>query len=167
MTDDQVHSSLVRWIAAKTSKTVIKAHQGGKEPALPHIMVNFTGSVTLHEHPEDIEYSEGADPPGPDLPPITAMPVLEKEWRFSVHAYGANPTDVLRPIVSAWKLAQVQEPLMPSLVIHDVSQIRNVPEWINNAWQPRAQMDVILHGLTKDGFVIDVIEETSFEATRA
>jgi hypothetical protein len=59
------------------------------------------------------------------------------------------------------------EPLMPSLVIHEVSQIRNVPEWINNAWQPRSQMDVFVHGLTKDGFVVDVIEQTSFETTRA
>jgi hypothetical protein len=167
MTNDQVHAALVRWMAVITGRTVIKAYQGGKEPALPYIMANFTGFVPLHEHPEDIEYSEGADPPGPDLPPITAMPVIEGEWRFSVHAYGPNPTDILRPMVSASKMAQTMEPLMPGVVIHEVSQVRNLPEWINNAWQPRAQMDVILHGLTKDGFVIDVIDETSFEIARA
>lgn len=167
MTEDEVHSAMVRWMTTITGRKIIKAHESGKAPPLPYIMVNFTGLFQVHEHPQDVEYTVGIDPPGPNLAPITAAPVLEVEWRFSVHAYGPAPTSLLRPIVSASKLAQVMEPLMPGLVIHEISQIRNVPDWVNEGWQPRAQMDVFVRGLTKDGFVIDVIEETTFEIDRA
>lgn len=167
MTDQEVWSAVVRWLKARTTLTVIKSHEGGKAPALPYVMVNYLGLFEVREHAQDIEYSEGADPDGPDLPPITAKPVIEAEWRFSVHAYGGSPTDILRPIVSAHKLAQMHEPLMPGLIVHEISQIRNVPDWINEQWQPRAQMDFNIRGLTKDGHIIDVIEETSFDIDRA
>lgn len=159
MTNDDVHSALVRWLAATLNRTVIKAHQGAKAPALPYIMVNMLGSIEVREHEQRTEYVEaGGD--------VTAAPVIETEWRFSVHAYGSHPTDILRPIVSAARLPQVTEPLMPNLILFDLSQIRNVPDWINDAWQPRAQMDINLRGLTRDGIVIDVIEHTQFEFER-
>ena len=167
MSNDDVHSALVRWLTQLTAMTVIKAHQSGPAPALPYIMVNMIGVSELHEREMDVEYEEGDDPPGDDLPLIMATPVIEAEWRFSVHSYGVQPTDLLRPLVSAAKLAQVTEPLMPGLILHGVSQIRNVPDWINNQWQPRGQVDVSLRGLIRDGHIIDVIEETTFETERA
>ena len=159
MTNDQVFSEIVRWLATVTGQKVVRAYQSVKAPALPYIMVNFTGELELREHPQEIEYV------GDDE--VTATPVIETEWRFSVHAYGASPTDLLRPIVSAHKLAQVTEPLMPGLIVYDLSQIRHVPDFINNAWEPRAQMDIFIRGLVKDGHVIDVIEETTFVHERA
>lgn len=168
MTNDEVHSALVRWLALLTGAIVIKAHQSGPVPALPYIMVNMMGVYELHEREMDVEFVEADEPlPGDDLPLITATPVLEAEWRFSVHSYGPAPTDLLRPLVSASKLAQATEPLMPGLVLHGVSQIRNVPDWINNQWQPRGQADVSLRGLIRDGHIIDVIEETTFVTERA
>lgn len=158
MTDDDVHSAVVRWLAALLSVRVIKDRQGGKRPAEPYVMVNFTGSAEVREHPQIIEYVEALG-----IETVTATPVVEVEWRFSVHAYGAQPTGVLRPVRSAVHLAQRQEPLLPALVIHEVSQIRSVPDWVNNAWEPRAQMDVFVRGLTRDGFVIDTIETASID----
>lgn len=167
MTNNQVHGAVVRWIATTTAVTTIKSHQSGKAPAEPYIMVNMTGFFEVRVHEQDIVYTDGIDPPGSDLAPVTATPIIETEWRFSVHAYGSSPTDILRPIVSAVKLAQAQEPLMPGLIIHEISQIRHVPDWINERWQPRAQMDFNIRGLTKDGHVIDVIEQASFDIARA
>ena len=159
MTNDEVWSAVVRWVKAKTGKTTIKSHQGGPAPTGQYAMVNFTVSAEVRQHEQVTEYDEaGGD--------ITARPVMETEWRFSVHAYGPQPTDILRPLVSAAKLAQVLEPLLPGLTIHEISQIRNVPDWINNAWQPRAQMDIAIRGLTRDGFIIDVIEQTQFDYQR-
>lgn len=155
MTNDKVHGDLVRWIASVTGLKAIRAHQSGKAPALPYIMVNFLGQAEVREHPQAIEYT------GNDDDPVTAVLVIEVEWRFSVHAYGESPTDLLRPIVSAVKLPQAMESLLPSSVIHEISQIRNVPEYINSVWQPRAQMDVFVRGLIRDGHVIDVIEQVS------
>ena len=159
MTDDDVNSAVVRWLAALLGVQVIKDHQGGKRPPPPYVMVNMTGTVELREHARTTTYADGAPGPGGAPAPVTAAPIIEVEWRFSVHAYGPQPTGTLRPVRSALQLAQKIEPLLPSLIAHDVSQVRNVPDWVNEKWEPRAQMDLFVRGLTRDGFVIDVIEE--------
>ena len=166
MTNDEVWSAVVRWVKAKTGKITIKSHQSGPAPALPYAMVNMTGAVEVRRHEQKIE-NEDADTGDMDTgdvyPPVTATPVIEMEWRFSVHGYGEDPTDVLRPIVSAMKLTQAMEPMFPTLTVHEISQIRNVPDWINEQWQPRAQMDLIVRGIIRDGHVVDVIQEYSLD----
>lgn len=163
MTDDELHGKLVEWLIRVTGRTVIQSYQSGPRPTGVYIMVNLTGTAEVRDHEQSIDYSpdrNDEDPPdSAGYPPITATPIIETEWRFSVHGYGGTqPTDVLRPIRSAVKLSEVIEPLYPDLHIHEVSQVRDVPEWINNTWEPRAQVDIILRGLTRDGFVINTID---------
>ena len=99
MTNDEVHEGVVRWVRERTGVArVIKAHQSGPAPATPYVMVNLTVAVELHAHPIATEYAGTTT--------ITATAVIEMEWRFSVHAYGPHPTDLLRPLVSAHKIAQ-------------------------------------------------------------
>lgn len=162
-TDREIHSAVVRWVKAHTGlPTVIKGEQGGDLPALPYGMVNLTGTAEIRQHPQEIEYEDRGIDVGVD-----AFPIIEVEWRFSLHAYGDNSTDALRPIRSAYHLAQANEPLMPGLVIHEVSQIRDVPDYVNEAWEQRAQMDFIVRGLTRDGVLIDTIEtHEGFNVTR-
>ncbi|MBY5682645.1 hypothetical protein HFO32_10800 [Rhizobium leguminosarum] len=167
MTNDEVWSAVVRWIASVTGTLVIRSHEGTKVPALPYVMANFTGMAQVRAHEQLIEYTATGQTTPEDKPEISATPVIEAEWRFSVHAYGSEPTGVLRPIASAWKVSQIMEPMFPALVIHDVSQIRNVPDWINNRWEPRAQLDLIVRGLTRDGFIVDTIDETSFDIAQS
>lgn len=159
MTDDDVHSAVVRWLHGLTSLVVIKAYQEGPRPALPYIMVNLTGTAEVREWQQGSEYDE-------DTAGVTASIVIETEWRFSVHAFGPTPTDALRPIVSAAQSAQKMEPLYPTLILHECSQIRSVPELINEKWEPRAQMDIFVRGLTRDGALIDVIEQAPITITR-
>ena len=159
MTDDDVHSALVRWLKALTGLTTIKTYQSGPAPSGSYIAVNLTGTAQVREWAQATEYEE-------DTAGVTATPPVETEWRFSVHAYGPNPTGILRPVRSAAQLAQKNEALFPALVIHECSQVRNVPDWINEAWEPRAQMDIYLRGLARDGFLIDVIEEAPFDFNR-
>lgn len=174
MTNDEVHSAVVRWIKAKTGVTTIKAHQSGPAPALPYVMVNDTGTAEVRRWHQSIEYTETIIPPdedeedGEEEKIVTAAPVIEMEWRFSVHSFGSSPTDRLRPIVSAVKVPQAMEPLMPGLHVHEVSAIRDVPDWIENAWQPRAQMDIIVRGIIRDSVgAVDVIDEYSFDIAEA
>ncbi|MBX4889773.1 phage neck terminator protein [Rhizobium bangladeshense] len=167
MTNDEVWSAVVRWIASVSGVTVIRSHEGAKAPALPYVMANFTGMAQVRAHEQLIEYTPTGQTTPENKPEISAAPVIEAEWRFSVHAYGSEPTGILRPIVSASKVAQAMEPMFSALVIHDVSQIRNVPDWINNGWEPRAQLDLIVRGVTRDGFIVDTIDETSFDIARA
>lgn len=169
MTNDQVHSAVVQWVKAKTSNTTtIKAHQGGNAPALPYIMINFTGAVEVRRWHSSTEFTETDEENSEGENIVTAAPVIEMEWRFSVHSYGPSPTDKLRPIVSAMKIPQAMEPLMPGLHVHEISQIRNVPDWINNEWQPRAQMDLIVRGIIRDIVgEVDVIDEYSLDIAQA
>ena len=169
MTNDQIHTALNQWIRSKTGNTtVIKAHQGGTAPAPPYIMTNFLGSDPVHRHEIEIEFTDTGVPNSEGENIITAAPVIEMEWRFSVHAYGTSPTDRLRPIVSAMKMLQPMEPLVPGLHIHEISQIRNVPDWINNAWQPRAQLDLFVRGIIRDSVgTVDVIDEYSLDIAPA
>lgn len=165
-TDAQIHSLLVRWLAARlefASGKVIKAFPDGPRPVLPYVMVNLTGSRTVREHEQTIEFA--ADAPGTEpntageYPPVEAAPVIEREWFFSVHMHGPAPTDLLRPIESAARMLQTMEPIYPDIVIHEISRVRNVPEWVNNLWEPRANVDIFLRGLTRDGFDVDVIDD--------
>lgn len=159
MKDTEVHSSVVRWLAGITGKVVIKSHQGGDDPALPYLMVNLLTTQEVRGHSQFDDWTEAGDD-------VTATPQIETQWHFSVHAYGPEPTDILRPVRAAAQLAQMNEPLMPGLVVHDLSFIRHVPDFVNNRWQPRAQMDLYLRGIVQDGFVVDVIEQFSFTHER-
>jgi len=169
MTNDQVHTALNQWIRSKTGNTtVIKAHQGGTAPALPYIMTNFLGDNEVREHPIDIEYTETDVENSEGELIVTAAPVIEMEWHFSIHAFGPNPTDRLRAIKSAIKMLQPQEPLIPGLHVHEISRTRNVPDVINNAWQPRAQMDLFVRGIIRDSVgAVDVIDQYSLDIDRA
>lgn len=157
MTDDEIIGKVVEWLATLTGRVVIQSHQSGPRPALPYLMVNLTGTDDVRDHEQDVEYIDVSSEN------MTAAPVLEVEYRFSLHAYGATSalsTDLLRPVRSAVKISQIMEPLWPTLVVHEISQTRNVPEWINEAWEPRAQMDMMMRGLTRDGFTVDPIEQS-------
>ena len=175
MTDDEMHGAFVGWLNGLLVPPVLKAYP--EEPLLDtaHVVVNFVKSIEVRAHAQFVDYDnvEFGDPD-----PVTATPQIETEWHFSVHAYGlsridpatntlrspapATPMDILRPLRAAAQLAQINEPLMPGTTVHEVSAIRNVPDWVNNKWRARAQCDIYLRGIVKDGFVIDVIEETSF-----
>jgi len=175
--DSEVHTAFARWLATLTSVKVIKAHQGGDRPALPYIVVNFTTTSEVRAHAQFDDYDDDNA-----LGDVVATPQIETEWVMSVHAYGAPavnpktgavvspppaaPSDILRPVRAAAQLAQKNEPMMPGLTVHDVSALRNVPDFVNERWEPRAQMDVFLRGIVKDGFIIDTIETYSFDFER-
>jgi len=153
MTDDDIWSEFNVWIARITGLTSIRVWQGGPQPERPYVVTNLTGSRQVREH-EMALYGEEDETSGQ----ISATPIIETEWNFSVNCYGEAPMNVLRPIIAASKLTQVEEPNFPALVIHQCSAIRNLSEWHDHDWEPRAQIDIDLRGLTADGHLIDTIE---------
>lgn len=163
MTDEDVWSAAVRFVKSSTGLTTIKAYQEGERPEVPYIMVNMTGTTEVREHAASTEYTDTGVPNSEGENEISAAPVIETEWQFSVHAFGDYPTGLLRPLRSAAQLSQKWEPYFPALTIFDVSEIRHVPEMIESRWEPRAQMDLFIRGFVRDGFVIDTIDEASTE----
>jgi len=156
MTDDEIHGFLVEWLKATLNVAVIRAYQSGGEPAAEYVVVNFTGAEEVREFPSDVEFED-------DQVQAFSIPLIEKDWTFSVHAYGEAPTDILRPLVS---VVQVTQEKLSPFVIHDLSRIRNVPDFVNQEWRPRAQMDIVLRGLARDKVAIDVIEIVEFNLIR-
>jgi hypothetical protein len=161
LTNAEIWTALIDWLAGHTGLTVIEAYQAGDRPPLPYLMVNFTGVAELRRHPQDVEYEEDVS-----TGRVKAFPIIDSEWRFSIHAFGSVPSDLLRPVRSLSHLAQPNEPLMPGLTVSAVSEIRSIPEWVRETWEPRAQMDLMLQGLTRDGVLIDTIEKYEFGFTR-
>lgn len=158
MTDKEVHDAVVIWIKSITGVVTIKAHGGGPRPDLPYCMVNMTGIAEDKTNAATIEFEELEDLNPEGEKEVKATPIMKIEWRFQIFAYGESPTDILRPIRSAFQLTQKTEELLPYR-IHELGRINDVPEWVENAWEQRAEMDLFVHGLTRDGFVIDTISE--------
>ena len=169
MKDSEVLTAVTGWLAglfAAGTMRVVEAYQAQKVE-LPYVMVNLTTITEVRQHEQKVDYTDGEQPEDPEeKPPVTAAPVIETEWMFSVHAYGNDPTTTLRPIRAAALLPQKNEPLLPLLHVHEVSAIRHVPDFVNAKWEPRSQMDLFIRGLVRDGFVVDVIEEYSFDHER-
>ena len=158
MTDDEVQSSVVRWIASVTGVTVIKAFQGIDRPPLPYVMVEFGTVEELSDNPEQFRYEELSTTNSEGEREVSVTPLLELEWLFLVYSFGEGQSSALRRIKQGVHIAQVQEPLTP-LTIHDTGVINSVPEFIDQHWEPRSQLNVMVRGVTTGGFVIDTIEE--------
>lgn len=160
MTDDQILMKVADWLTTVTGLLFIIGDQSGDMPELPYGMVRLLSDAAVREQPQGVDYEDTASDE------VTATIALEYEWFFSVHVYGENPTQYLKKVTLAHHLNQVTEPLAPDLVIHEVSRIRNLPEYIGEKMEPRAQMDFIVRGVISDGFSIDVVEEYSITVDR-
>lgn len=167
MTNDEIHSAIVGWVAAVTKFVAIKTYQPDPAPASPYITVTLTGMAPVREQVQTVEYTDTGEPNSEGKNRISAAPVIEQEWQFSLNAQGPQPTDMLRPIFSAAKLSQITEPMFPNLAVHEVSSIKDATALVDGEWKLQAQMDVKLRGLTRDGFVIDVIDQADFDIARA
>lgn len=166
MTNDEIHSAVVSWAATVTRFVAIKAYQPDPAPVPPYITVTLTAMAPVREQAQTIEYTDTGEPNSEGKNRISAAPVLEQEWQFTLNAQGQQPSDMLRPIFSAAKLSQITEPMFPNLVVHEVSPIRDATVLVDGQWKPQAQMDVTLRGLTRDSFVIDVIDHADFDIAR-
>ncbi|GFO81225.1 MAG: hypothetical protein A49_08520 [Methyloceanibacter sp.] len=167
MTNEEVWEALVRWLHTETELPTIKAHPSGKPPSTPYLMLNLLNVREVRTNVADIEFEDLETVNSEGKQEVLATPVMEAEWEFSVHSYGeGDPSQILRVLKSRVHLAQRLEPMLPELVIHETGAINNVPDWANNAWEPRAHMKMFVRGYTRDGAVIDAIEEASFGASR-
>lgn len=167
MTDVEIWEAVIRWLADQTGLTVIKAYQSGERPPKPYLMVNPTAFRHLRQMPRDIEYKDLETLNSEGKKEVEATPVIDGEWTFSVHSYGQEPTAPLRLIQSMCEVAQRLEPLSPALTVNETGPINSVSDWVKNDWEPRAQMPLYVHGVVRDGAVVDVIEEAPLDVSRA
>ena len=159
MTDDQVQEALIRWLANLTGLTTIKAHQGIDRPDGPYLMVEKGTVEELSEHVAEMRYEELDSLNSEGLNEVKATPIIELEWLMLVFSFGEGQSGALRKVKQAAHLREIQEPLMPVLNIHETGVINSIPEFVDQRWEPRSQLNVMLRGVSSDGFVIDTIEQ--------
>lgn len=159
MTNTQVHEALIMWLSSLFNVTVIKDRQGIKRPTIPYMMVDLANFGEVRQWPSYPKFVDLGTLNSEGLAEVEATPIMEMEWVFLVFYYGAGGDEVLSRLKSARHLPQIQETLMPSMTIHEVGRVNSVPEFVDERWEPRAQVNVVLRGLSSDGFVVDVIEE--------
>ena len=167
MTEGEIHTRLVRWLAGISGVRAIKAHPDATRPAKPYIMANRIISGPVFQHRIDDEFTVANA--GTATETISQHPVRDWYWRFSVFAYADQaPDSLLRKIHTAFDVSthHLLSVHLHPLHIHEVSAIRHIPEVVENAVENRANMDIELRGIVRDGLVVDVIEKTSFTAER-
>lgn len=165
MTNNEVHEQIVLWLHNLLGIVVIKDRQQADRPARPYGMVDLSTWRHLSDHVDDIDYATGTEFNSQGKREVLATPELELEWVFLFFVYGEQSDNLLRRLQSAVHLPQVQEPLRPLLVIHEVSAANSIPELVNEKWEPRAQLNIIVRGKSSDAFVVDIIEEHEFYIT--
>lgn len=160
MKDSEAHSAIVQWLTKTTGIQWIKGQQSGTQPPEPYGMVNLTGTNEVRTHPRGQEtITKDGD--------IYMIMTIEIEWRFSCHVYGDDASSTLRLAQAATHIIQGDGALPPALITHETSQIRDLPDYINEAWQKHAQMDLIVRGLThSQPIAIDVVETFKFNLGR-
>ena len=164
----EVQERIVDWCELITGLTTIKNHQDGDRPAGSYLMVNMlTGPRDVRFLPAAIEYAETGENNSEGNPQIEAIPVIESEWKLSIHSYRSD--DVMAPLRKLRSISKMQGPqlgLNSLLSLHNLGTPNNVPVKINHKHEPRGHMTLFVRGYTRDGFLIDVIDSAPITATR-
>lgn len=167
-TEKEVHERIIDWVALVTGLTTIKNHQSGKRPSGEHIMVNFIrGPLDVRFLPAAIEYAGTGENNSEGNEQMEAIPVIESEWIFSINSMRGD--DVMAPIRKLRSRAKIQGPqlgLDALLSIHKIGESNNLPELINQEYEQRGHAMIYVRGYTRDGFLIDVIENAPISVTR-
>lgn len=166
MNETEVHESIVRWLNAVTGLVTIKAHQSAARPDNPYLMVNFLNLREVRENHTDVEFVDTGIPNSAGENEISISPVIQSEWEFSIHSYGNEPVTPLRKIRSMTRISGPQQLIDKSLSIFDLGAVNHVPDLIKNAWEPRAHCNLFIRGYTRDGFVIDVVDQAPINLTK-
>lgn len=161
MNDKEIKAQIVRWCKAVTGVKTIQAWPDANRPDGEYLVVEFlTGPRDVRQLPSDYEYEELTTTNSQGNLEINAIPVIYSEWKFSIKSYRFD--DCMAPIRALRSRAKMQGPqleLHPLLTIHKIGTPNNVPEKINQEWEQRAHALLYVRGYTRDGFLIDVINE--------
>lgn len=168
VTEEEVHGQLVDWCEAVTGLTVVRAFPGVDRPAGAYLLTNLlNGPTDVRDFPAGFEYAGTGENNDQGNEQIEITPVIETEWEFSISSYGGeNVMDPIRKLRSVAEVEGPQQGISHMLTVFNFGRPNHVPEQINHEWEPRAHVRVFIRGYTRDGFLIDVIDQAPITATR-
>lgn len=157
MTEQEVLVGVTAWVSLRTGLTAIRDFEEGPRPDRPYIGVHLQSARQLSRERMNLVRTVTAG-----TGTVEAYALVPWEWNFAVNAYGggSDATAPLRRLMGAIRLMQMREPLYPDLNPNETSGIRRLREKVNQRWENRAQMDLIVLGSLRETFDINVITET-------
>lgn len=166
MNDIDIWESVIEWICTLTGKTTIMAAEGKDRPTKDYLMVNLINTLDVKEHAQCYENVELETLNDEGLPQIESIPVIETEWIFSIHSYSnTDATTCLRKLRAAnQNYSSIIRP-PEGLNYFDAKQINHINEFVNARYEKRANMKISMRGLTRDGLLINTIDEVSVEVS--
>lgn len=153
------------WLNGLLGVTVIKDRQQAQRPPVPYGMVDLASWGEVHEQARDITFETTGVPNSEGKLEELATPSIEMEWVFLFMLYGEQGEALMRRVQAGVHLSQIQEPLRPNLVVHEVSRANSIPELVHETWEPRTQVNIFVRGMSSDSFVVDVIEQHNYDVT--
>lgn len=164
MTNDEVHEEVILWLHYLLGVVVIKDRQQANRPAKPYGMVDLANWGDLHENVDNLRYEDAVNQS--NEPVVRVTPEMEREWGFLFFVYGDQPDAHINRLQAAVQLRQLQEPLLAlGLVVHEVSRANRIPELIDEVWEPRSQVNIIVRGVSSESFDTFVIEQPEIVIT--
>lgn len=162
MTEDDLFEKVVKWFRLRSGiARIAVANESGSQREGAYGVVNLVEGRKVHLFPSETEY---INIPDATDEPVLEVPVLEWEWRFSLNVYAKGSTNYLRKVVSAGTTQAGMEPLLP-FTVHRFSDVRRIPEQVDGKWEDRAQVDMFIRGLARDGVPVDLIETVAVKVT--
>lgn len=167
MDEDTLYNKVIAWTKRRSGlPIVIRDHQGAPRPPTPNYgMLNLIVPLDRVGLPQDLEYAVNPEPgAGTTVEPFLQIPVLELECVFSFNVYGPGASNYAHKIETAGSVLAGGEDLLP-LTLFRTSTIRSIPKLINESWENRVQMDLVIRYIARDGVPVDVVETAEVNIT--
>ena len=147
-----------QWLNTRTGLVAIRSYQAGDRPALPYLMTHLSNVKRVHDRSRTWYFEETANLNAGGEFEVLAKPEFETEWVYQLHSYSEDdPTEVLEQLRSLIEIPQYQENYFDDFIIHDIEEITNVPEMIENRWEPRAIAMARVRGYKIDTAIVDIV----------
>ena len=155
MNDRDVQAALNRWISSVTGLTTIAAYGGIDAPNRPYISTQRATSDNVRDRAQRVHYEI-------DEAEVSSVQVSsELSWTYLVFCYAEEPSAPLNRLRAAAEVPQVAATLHENLALREVGVINDIPEKVEAEWEPRAQVNVTVHGSNVEAFDVDIITQSS------
>lgn len=129
---------------------VILGFGGGARPALPYSTLHLTSARPVNRLEQRHMYDDGTD--------ASQEPGIEWEFVYQFDVYGDGAEDVFAKLEAARFVPTALQTMRP-YTIHETSGVRHLPEIVDNKYEERSNVDIVLRAVIHHDFAIDPIDE--------
>lgn len=166
MTLEEQFNAMRTWLIHEAGlPEVILAHDGAMSPNETYASLNMLGAARIGRGLERrLVLDENGEDNSEEYP---ADEVVTEEWAYqwSLNIYGQGAAFIARRVKSLSETNAALDRALP-ITPCNFSDIRRIPERVNETWQDRAQMDFEIRVFETIAPVVGVIETTNITFTQ-